>query len=245
MVVDRLKGRMVRIIRQATWAAGLNPFPIEGGNPGTAGAQDRSTAFDNIYTSNAWDSTESRSGPGSEVARTRRYAQALRDYLSRHQVESVFDAPCGDLNWILPVVRGVRYVGGDVSASLIADLHRRYPEVDTRVFDICGDTFPAVNVWHCRDCLFHLSFDDIRLALQTFVSSRVPVALLTTHRALGLHTNVDIPLGGWRILDMQRPPISLPRPIEYLRDYRWGRDFPRYVGAWRSEQVAAALKAWE
>jgi hypothetical protein len=47
-------------------------------------------------------------------------------------------------------------------------------------FDITRDPFPASDVWHCRDCLFHLSFLDIAKALTNFQASAIPYALLTS-----------------------------------------------------------------
>lgn len=230
------------VIRAANMAGkpfGVNPFPRAFANASAQGA--RREAFDAIYQSNAWNSAESQSGPGSETGRTRRYAASLRALLDRRGMETVFDAPCGDLNWILPAVDKRDYIGGDIAPTLIADLRQAHPDLDLRVFDICVDPFPKADVWHCRDCLFHLPFADIKLALRNFVASGIPNALLTTHRSRALHRNLDIPVGGWRYLDLELDPIGLPKPEVYLPDYRLGLDFPRYVGLWSRDQIMQAL----
>jgi hypothetical protein len=220
---------------------GVNPFPRAFANPSAVG--DRQTAFDSIYKFNGWNSTESLSGPGSEVIRTKAYREELASCLDRLGSSTLFDAPCGDLNWILPVIGARRYIGGDIAPSLLADLRERYPDLDLRLFDICTDDFPAADVWHCRDCLFHLPFVDIWAALRKYVDSGIPYALLTTHRSRAFHRNLDVPVGGWRYLDLEKAPFSLPRPETYLRDFRPLLDFPRYVGLWRRDQIERTIAA--
>ena len=226
---------------------GINPIARPFSNSATGDAAEISSAFDNIYIRQGWQSAESRSGIGSEVNRASGYRIRLENYLTKLGATRIFDAPCGDLNWIAPLATNARwkYIGGDVSAALVHDVRMRYPELDVRHFDICGDAFPAADVWHCRDCLFHLPLKEIRAALERFVESSIPYALLTTHRARLLHRNLDVPVGGFRYLDLQRPPIFLPTPLHYLRDYRRGLDFPRYVGAWRKQDIADALCRWD
>ena len=230
---------LIRLANALGKPLGINPFPRGFSNATASG--DRQTAFDSIYKSNGWNSEESLSGPGSEAARTSHYAHELRTQLDRLGVKTVFDAPCGDLNWILSAVRNVGYLGGDIAPTLIKDLQRTYPDLDLRVFDICTDAFPKADVWHCRDCLFHLPFADIRSAFRNFLRSDIRYALLTTHRSRAFHRNVDVPVGGWRYLDLELNPFSLPKPKAYLRDYRVGLDFPRYVGLWSREQIKSTL----
>lgn len=231
---------IVRLANALGKPVGINPFPRAFANPSAHG--DREVAFDAIYNANAWNSAESLSGPGSEIERTKAYGAELSRSLDRLNCQVFFDAPCGDLNWILPVVGKRKYIGGDIARSLVADLHKSHPDLDLRTFDICEDRFPVADVWHCRDCLFHLPFADIKKALRNFVDSGISHALLTTHRSRALHENLDIPAGGWRYLDLEMAPISLPKPVAYLRDYRRLRDFPRYVGLWTRAQIDEALR---
>ena len=222
---------------------GINPFPRAFPNPTTATIADRAGVFDSIYRSNFWGSDESRSGVGSERDFSAAYLARLRALIHGRGLRRVFDAPCGDLNWSLALARdpGIEYKGGDISASLIADLQQQFADIDLGVFDICTDPFPEADVWHCRDCLFHLPFTDIRRAFENFLSSSTPFALLTTHRARWLHRNLDVPLGGFRFLDLERKPIGLAAADEYLPDYRKGSDFPRYVGLWSRGAIAQAF----
>lgn len=221
---------------------GINPFPRAFPNDRTADLKERSEVFERIYATNFWASDESRSGVGSESDFTHAYRDRLRQCLADLGTQRLFDAPCGDLNWVADVARdpALDYLGGDISGTLVADLKQRYPDITVRTFDICVDEFPQADVWHCRDCLFHLPFADVRRAFENFAASTIPYALLTTHRAR-VHRNLDVEAGGFRYLDLERAPIMLPPAERYLRDYRSGLDFPRYVGLWRREAIAGAL----
>jgi hypothetical protein len=196
--------------------------------------------FDRIATDNLWGSDESLSGAGSEVARTEQYRQALVRLIWGECFHSLFDAPCGDLNWMPLVLDQVEvdYVGGDISPALIQRNRERYPALNFVEFDITSDDFPEADVWHCRDCLFHLSYRDIELALRNFARSDIPHALITSHS--GLIRNVDVESGGWRYLDLRRPPFNLPGPRQLLPDYQFG-DLPRFVGLWSRDQIEQAL----
>ena len=234
-----------RVVNRLGRPFGINPFPRAFPNPTTSQIVDRADVFDSIYRSNFWGSGESRSGVGSEVDFSLAYLARLRALIGERGLKRLFDAPCGDLNWSIGLARdpGVAYVGGDISASLIADLRQQYPEVELTVFDICTDRFPEADVWHCRDCLFHLPFADISRAFENFARSSIPYALLTTHRARWLHRNLDVSLGGFRFLDLERPPIGLAEAEAYLPDYRKGSDFPRYVGLWSRAAIVEAIES--
>ena len=197
--------------------------------------------FDVIAQENLWGSGESASGLGSEMAMTAVYRRELVGLIRTRGFTSLFDAPCGDFNWMPAVLAETRidYLGADIAPSLIERNRKRFPDHQFIEFDITRDDFPAMDVWQCRDCMFHLSDGLIWEALANFARSRCSYALLTTYT--GLLRNVDIEPGGWRYLDLTRPPFRLPRAEAMLRDYRRGRDFPRYLGLWRRETIAAAL----
>ena len=234
----------VRIANALGKPLGINIFPRAFPNDATADLVDRRTVFDRIYKSNFWASAESRSGIGSQSAVAGAYRERLRCCLNEIGARRLFDAPCGDLNWMAPFACDPRlaYLGADISEALLADLRACHPRVALQLLDICEDEFPEADVWHCRDCLFHLPFGDIHRAFENFARSNIPYCLLTTHRARLLF-NLDVAPGGFRYLDLERPPISLPKAMRYLKDFRAG-DFPRYVGMWRRETVADAVARW-
>lgn len=231
-----------RILNKIGRPYGINPFPRAFELHLSNDTTNCSSIFNKIYENNLWGSSQSRSGPGSEINFTSRYRTELSTLLRERNIRSVFDAPCGDLTWMYEIImeHQLTYMGGDISHSLVDNL-KKNPKLDIRYFDICEDPFPDAKVWHCRDCLFHLPFNKIKQALENFADSNIPYALLTTHRAHFLHKNLDVSVGGFRFLDLERAPINLPKALHYLQDYRKGIDFPRFVGLWSREDVATAL----
>lgn len=235
-----------RVLNKLGRQYGINPFPRAFDNPLAADGADRSSVFEQIYRRNFWGSDQSRSGLGSEQEFTRQYRIELTALLRERNVRTIFDAPCGDLNWMDDLLRELplAYSGGDISQSVVDDVLKKFPGRDVRRFDICQDTFPQADVWHCRDCLFHLPFADIRRAFENFLHSSIPHVLFTTHRARLLHRNLDVSIGGFRFLDLERAPFHLPPAMRYLSDYRKGVEFPRFVGLWPRQAIAESLAQW-
>lgn len=233
----------VRSINRLCRPFGVNPFPRAFESQLKEHNSSAQEIFDEIHRNNFWGSKESRSGVGSEYEFTKRYREDLSTLLQKHGLKSVFDAPCGDLNWMSVFLseNDIRYIGGDISEEVISEAVRHLPRLSLRVFDITKDEFPDADVWHCRDCLFHLPFSAIREALERYSESRIPFALVTSHRARLMHRNLDVGFGGFRFLDLERSPTNLPRPLDVIPDYTFGTDFPRYVCLWSRDQVSEAL----
>ncbi len=229
-----------RIVRP--FGLGLISFTRYAAVPAPRKEEASERQFDRIAADNLWGSAESLSGKGSEIHQSAPYRARLVRLIEKRNFASMFDAPCGDLNWMRLVLEQcpIDYLGGDISATVVELNRTRYPQLRFTRFDVTRDTFPAADVWHCRDCLFHLSEEDIFLALRNFVSSKIPFALITNHR--GMIRNVDIETGGWRYLDLMRAPFNLPRPLERLSDYRFG-DLPQMVGLWSRAQIEQAMSA--
>ena len=197
----------------------------------------RSEVFSNIYRDNGWKDPESRSGVGSRMEETRVVRSALPDLLRQLDVKTFLDAPCGDLNWIRHVELGaIDYIGADIVPELIADNTRRFSGVTgpggTRyrfqVLDLVTDTVPKVDLVLCRDCLVHLSLRDAAQALRNIVASGSRYLLSTTFASQ--ETNTDIIIG-WRRLDLQLPPFSLPEPLK-LFDEESSEQSDKRLGLW-------------
>lgn len=225
---------------------GVHPFALAFRGPVADAEVPAEHVFDAAWRKNHWGSAQSRSGKGSGVETTRSYRRGLRTLLEARNFRRLFDAPCGDLNWMSVFISesNIDYSGGDVSPLVVQDAMKRHPGMQVRVFDITSDKFPDADVWHCRDCLFHLPFGHVRRTLENFVRSGIPYALLTTNHSWLPHRNIDNELGGFRYLDLEGAPVSLPRAEHYIPDYRWVLDFPTYVGLWSRQSIAEALRVW-
>jgi SAM-dependent methyltransferase len=169
--------------------------------------------FSAIYQGNLWGSPESRSGPGSTLARAADFVPDLVTLLRGLDTRVLLDAPCGDFNWAGLLADNVdRYIGVDVVGEIIAR-NRILAGSSTRTFvhgDLTRDPMPAADVILCRDCLVHFSFADIWRAVHNLRQSGGRYLLTTTFLE---HDNADIATGGWRPLNLERPPFCFPPPL--------------------------------
>jgi hypothetical protein len=207
----------------------------------------RRLIFSRIYSSNSWDGEDSISGPGSNLEQTKVLVAKLPGLLDRFDVRSMLDIPCGDFHWMRHVrLRGVSYIGADIVAPLIEQNRRAY-ESDTtqfRTLDLIKGPLPRVDLILCRDCLVHLSFKDIRSALQTICDSHATHLLTTTFTRRD--SNQDIVTGHWRRLNLQAAPFMFPAPLEVLNEgctEGAGENDDKSLGLWRIEDIAASLRS--
>ncbi len=201
--------------------------------------------FERIADVNHWGNDESVSGDGSTMAYTHNVRHELAKFVRAFAIKSMFDAPCGDFNWMRAVEfpDGFRYVGGDIVPSLIEVNRARYESATRRflVFDITSDVFPEVDLWFCRDCLFHLPIEAITAALRNFARSRIFYLMTTTHLNVTNFKNREIEAGDFRLLDLHLAPFRLPRDVLYrIPDYVF--PYPqRELCVWSRAQVAEAM----
>ena len=116
--------------------------------------------FSKIYKAKgSWGSLESASGLGSTLAYTATLRQQLPQLFKDFDITSVYDAPCGDFNWMRLVIEqsDITYYGADIVPAIIDKIRRQYarPKVSFKCADITLNEFPKVDLWFCRDCLFH------------------------------------------------------------------------------------------
>jgi hypothetical protein len=198
--------------------------------------------FTAVYEKRFWNDKESVSGSGSTLIATEGLRQSLPTLLQEFAIRSVFDAPCGDFNWMQHVVResNVRYRGADIVPHLIEKNIEKYQADDTgfSVADICVNSFPQADLWLCRDCLPHLSYQDILRALTNFCGSGIPLMLTTTASDRSGIVNFDIPTGSFREINLFAEPFLLsPNTLFRIAD-------PSADGElclWSRDQITQAL----
>ena len=192
--------------------------------------------FGEIWRTNAWGDPETRSGPGSTTARTSAFRATLEAFLENIRPQILYDAPCGDFNWMRHVrlPRGVRYIGADIVTDMIAELQRTYASPERRflVRDIVLDPPLDANVWLCRESLFHLPLAEIERVLIHWRASSIEYFLATTSPSIG--SNQDIAMGAWRPINMEIEPFGLGLAQFYLPDAA-PADPAKVVGVWRKE----------
>ncbi|NEX94363.1 class I SAM-dependent methyltransferase [Caulobacter sp. 17J65-9] len=199
-----------------------------------AGAR-REAVFTEIWRDNGWGGAESRSGPGSGVARTEPFRAALEAFLARVRPRLVYDAPCGDWCWMRHVrlPEGAAYLGADIVSPMIAELNARdaRPGVAFTTADVVAADPPAeADVWLCRESLFHLTLADAVRVVERWRASKIEWFLATTTPTVGL--NAEMTTGGWRRLNLALAPFPLGPPLEVLPDAA-PADPAKVVGVWR------------
>ena len=177
----------------------------------------------------------------------------MPELFTKFSIKSVFDAPCGDFNWMRYVIKDYRinYIGGDIVLPLIRSHNKTYRNTNTQFIqiDLTKHQFPSANLMICRDCLFHLSFEDAKAVLKNFVESNIDYLLTSTHVNLNNFSNKNVPTGGFRHIDLFSAPYNFPQNVLYrILDWRepepgdWREPEPkREMCLWSREQVTTAL----
>jgi hypothetical protein len=207
--------------------------------------RDASDIFVEIYERNLWESAESRSGIGSEAAATANLRKHLPAIFDRFKINSVFDAPCGDFNWmrLVPLSQDMSYIGWDIVPAIIRSNTEKYSDAQRRfaIGNILIDQLPRANMMICRDCLFHFSHSDIRRALENFVASETRFLFTTSHTARDSSTNTDIHTGYFRRIDLFAEPFCFPTDTLYrVEDFAPGH-LAREMCLWDRSQVERGL----
>lgn len=146
---------------------------------------------------------ETLSGSGSTMANTQNIRRELPLLVNKWDIHSIFDAPCGDGNWMSKTefinYKDISYCGGDLVDSFVAQA--KLKGLNVYNFDIRINPFPPVDLWLCRACWYHLPFADITATVNNWLNSSIKYALVTSH----LHNGEthDINPGEFRRLELR------------------------------------------
>ncbi|MBR0988065.1 class I SAM-dependent methyltransferase [Bradyrhizobium liaoningense] len=203
---------------------------------------DLAARFERIERTNLWGAAGSVSGLGSEDPATAAIRDALPSLLQQLGARSLLDAPCGDAGWIGRIKLDLDYTGIDIVPSLIETNNARAARGELAgrflVADITRDALPRADLILCRDCLVHLSFQNIGSAIARFRQSGAQFLLVTTFPEW--EDNCDCEDGDWRALNMTKAPFDWPVPRALIDerceegDGGW-RD--KSLGLWRLDEL--------
>ncbi len=178
--------------------------------------------FNEIYQERVWDHQEvqaSVSGIGSSVEQTQEIINQLPALVKQFNIQSILDIPCGDFHWMKRIVHHFRqYTGADIVQELVTANHSRYANHSVQFLhlNLIEDELPKYDLIFCRDCLVHFSFRHITEAVARIKSSQSTYLLTTTFPMQ--ETNQDIVTGGWRPLNLQKPPFHFPEPLAIINE---------------------------
>jgi len=208
-------------------------------------SKDPERVFTEIYRSNIWGGKDSVSGKGSDIHQTRIVVGELPGVFTEFGISTMLDIPCGDFHWMKNVeLSGVDYTGADIVNDLIEKNTKQYGREGLRFrrLNLLKDKLPKVDLVFCRDCLVHLSFADIYRALENLCSSQSGYILTTTFTEKT--DNRDIATGQWRVLNLERAPFMLPRPLKTINEGCTEGDGAyrdKSLGLWRIANVRESL----
>jgi len=196
----------------------------------------RSRVFTLIWEQNGWASKESRSGAGAMRSQTETIRRRLPEIFHAHGIEVLGDAGCGDLNWMAEISAELRlYLGFDVVGGLVRELVDKFTERNNHFFsvaDIVIETLPRCDAIFCRDCLTHLTPDEVRRALEKFKESGSTYLIATTHPG---GNNRDIKTGEWCAMDLTAAPYNLPAAEILISEEL--ANTQKSLGLWRLSEI--------
>jgi hypothetical protein len=176
----------------------------------------REASFEYIHKhKNIWKGTESISESGSTIQATITLRCLLPAIIQALDIHTLLDAGCGDLNWIKDTPLNVdSYIGVDIVSDIIENNKTKYSADKLNFFcrDITKDQLPYADLILCRDCLQHLSYKDIKAAINNFKASKSIYLLTTNYVNLKKNKN-DIVSGNFHIINLMKEPFNFPEPI--------------------------------
>ena len=209
-------------------------------------AGDARLDFQKIYEDDLFlGGGESASGGGSTAWITRTLRQELPPLLRKFGVKSMLDIPCGDFNWMRLVdLEGIEYTGGDIVPALVERNKKEYAAAGRNfmTLDLVKGPLPKADLVFCRDCLVHLPFADVWLALRAVKDSGAQWLLTTTFTDRDANENLN---GVWRPLNLCRPPFDLPEPVALLNERcieGSGLFGDKCLGLWKLDEINTTPK---
>ncbi len=181
--------------------------------------------FSYIYSSHYWPSKESVSGPGSEFKNTKNIREEITKLIKQYKIKKFLDVPCGDFTWIQSIInKDIDYIGGDIVNELISENKKKNKSSNVNFIDIdlLQDKLPDADLMLCRDCLVHLSNDNVKKFIKNFVNSDIKYILITSYESSfknkNLNINVEIDDGDFRPTYLTEKPFNFPNPVIKILD---------------------------
>lgn len=132
-----------------------------------------SQIFEEVYNKSLWGPSGDGSGEGSEPEFTRGLCNQLYHIINELEITNILDAPCGAAKWVpqliskLPV--SFKYIGVDVSITALKRAVENLKMFNNKVIAQHDLTIAPIqgsyDLVMCRDCLQHMSYDDIKKVL--------------------------------------------------------------------------------
>lgn len=210
--------------------------------PGLGSEANLKERFSQIYFKNIFGGKVSRSGSGSDMVQTAEIRRELPKLVQEYGIRTFMDAPCGDLHWMKETALNVeQYIGVDIVEHLVEKNRKEFGKAGTSFLclDLAANELPQADIIFCRDCLVHLTYDEIRKVIANFKKSNSTYLLTTTFT--DRQNNIDLVLENiWRPLNLEMPPFNFPKPLKLINE-KCSEDNNQYtdksLGLWRLDEI--------
>lgn len=169
--------------------------------------------FMTIYNTNAWGSSESRSGIGSTSNYTQNIQQELSRLIKKHNINKIIDTSCGDWNWMKLIKHELPdYTGIDIVEKIVQINNEKYGCENIRFIHndflsyISNLPDQSIDLILCRHTLEHLpeSYNN------SFLNECIRVSkylLVTTHELIDKNIDINYP-NTYRPINIRLEPYS-------------------------------------
>lgn len=197
--------------------------------------------FTKIFNNNLFNGKESISGEGSSLEQTKEIRKELPKLFKELNIKRLLDAPCGDWNWMKELdLSNIHYIGMDIVDKIINMNIIKYAKSNIKFIscNIIEEQLPKADIIFCRDCLVHLSYDNIFKAINNFKKSESTYLLTTTFPHYEKE-NVDLfKTDIWRAINLEKYPFNFPAPLLYIIDIKSGSPFNnKTLGLWELTEI--------
>ena len=154
-----------------------------------------------------------KSGPGSTVEFSAPYREFLSIFIKANKIRSIVDLGCGDMEVMSHVdLCGASYLGVDVIAERLAHNRVKCPQFAFEQHDIHTWLPPRAELVLCKDVIQHWSTEDVLGWIDIMKKAQFRYALITNCN-YGPTVNTNIATGGWRAIDLTKPPFSMGKVV--------------------------------
>lgn len=201
---------------------------------------DQKERFTEIFDKNLFGGKSSRSGEGSSLEETEVIRRELPLMFGYLDVTSILDAPCGDWNWMREIdLAGKNYIGADIVDQIISDNNTKYAKdnIQFKSLNLIEDDLPKVDLILCRDCLQHLTYENIFKAINNFKRSGSKYLLTTNFPKFETNHNLvekDI----WRALNLYKEPFNFNKALITIIERNVGTPyFTKNLDIWELSKI--------
>lgn len=158
-----------------------------------------------------------RSGPGSTVEFSAPYRSFVERFIIENRIKSVYDLGCGDGVVASNIdYHGALYLGIDCIAERVERNRMLYGHIGQFECRDLRSAHPRSDLVLVKDVIQHWTTDEIIAWLAHMRRCAFRYALIT-NCTYGETVNTDVETGGWRAIDLTKPPFGVGQVV-----FQWG-----------------------